>query len=388
MTAYPSDPPTAIGVPREISQLTPEAPWQERAADLWTVDVLSTSVSISGLSDAEIADLDRCWQRCNPRRGGKSVAVVARRTGISWRQQQEDIVSMLTLAGINTAAGSRLMFHAGGISDSTGRALALVAKSGTGKTTAVRNLAQRFSYLSDETIAIDPESLSIAPYPKPLSVLGPDGKRPKQQHSPEELGLLETPPGAILHKIAVLDRQPGCASVQQRHLDISEALQLLVPDSSSLSRLERGLVTLVNVLERTGGAVRITYGENTQLTALVPELLGEDHPASEPRKGWAPADLTVREDSKPNDGIRRVRRIVPDDALWLEDSLAILNAERLDFVSGIGAVIWDTARTWLSHEELHRVVVAAHGAHPKSTTLVADAIQSLSAARLVESTSD
>lgn len=382
MTMHPTDPPAASTASREISSLMPGAPLHERAPDLWTVDVFETSISFDGLSNAEMVELDRCWQRCNPRRGGKSAAVVARQNDTSWQQQHEDIVSMLTLAGINSAAGSRLMFHAGGISDpESGRSLALVAKSGTGKTTAVRNLAQQFGYLSDETIAIDPESLQILPYPKPLSILGPDGRRPKRQHSPEELNLLQAGPDPILHKIAILHRVPGSTDLQTEPLGTAEALQLLVPDSSSISRLERGLVVLAEVLERTGGAVRITYAENAQLAPLVPELLGQE-PANA-GQDWTPEDLTTDSARARTAGSRKLLRTVPDDALWLADSLAILSAERLDFVSGIGAAIWASARNWSTQEQLHRAVVAAHGAHPASETLVAEAIDSLLAAGML-----
>ena len=384
MTSYATDPGASSMTPPDPSGFGPDVSGPDREAGLWTVDVLNASISMRGLSDAEMHELDRCWQRCNPRRGGESETVATRQGELSWRQQQEDIVSMLTLAGINSAAGERLMFHAGGISDpETGRSLALVAKSGTGKTTAVRNLAQHFGYLSDETIAIDPGSLRILPYPKPLSVLGQDGNRPKRQYSPDELGLLPAASHPVLGKIAVLNRVPGTAEALAEPLDTTAALRLLVPDSSSLSRLERGLVALLEVLERTGGAVRISYGENTQLTPLVPELLRQGPIANPDGRDWTPADLTVDGPQRPGPGAGRLRRIVPDDAIWLGDSAAILNAERLDVISGIGATIWAAARTWTDQEQLHEAVVAAHGPHPDSAALAADAVASLLEARLL-----
>ncbi|MDN5668143.1 MAG: ATP-binding protein [Renibacterium salmoninarum] len=384
MTSIPTDSPVAGAFPWVIPETVPDAPMQDREADLWTVEVLGASISFSGFSDLEMAELDRCWHRCNPRRGGRSAAVFARHSGISWRQQHEDIVSLLTLAGINSVAGRRLMFHAGGISDpESGRSLALVAKSGTGKTTAIRNLARQFGYLSDETIAIDPASLQILPYPKPLSVLGPDGKRPKQQYSPEELALSEAHPDPVLHRIVLLHRVPGTDEPLVEPLGTAEALGLLVPDSSSLSRLDRGLVALAEVLTRTGGAIRVTYAENTQLTPLVPELLRQDLDLAGSARDWTPVDLTVAGAPGSGHGGQLLRRVVPDDAIRLGESLAVLNGERFDVVSGIGAAIWTSARSWRTEQQLHAAVLAEYGAHPESERLVAEAVGSLQAAGLL-----
>jgi hypothetical protein len=65
---------------------------------------------------------------------------------------------------------SRLLLHAGVVARG-GSALVLPATSGSGKTTLVAGLVRSgFAYMSDEVTAIDPESLLIEPYPKPLSI--------------------------------------------------------------------------------------------------------------------------------------------------------------------------------------------------------------------------
>ena len=53
--------------------------------------------------------------------------------------------------------------HAAGLTDDRGRVLALVAASGTGKTTAARILGRHLGYLSDETISVGAE-LEVLPY--------------------------------------------------------------------------------------------------------------------------------------------------------------------------------------------------------------------------------
>lgn len=71
------------------------------------------------------------------------------------------------------AAASRphhLLLHAAALSWA-GRGLVLPAPPGGGKTTLAAGLiAAGFAYLTDEVVAIDPATLEIEPYPKPLSV--------------------------------------------------------------------------------------------------------------------------------------------------------------------------------------------------------------------------
>ena len=65
----------------------------------------------------------------------------------------------VTLAALIVTSGQRFNLHAGGLADEQGRVLALVGRSGTGKTTATRLLAERLDYLSDETVSITPDGL-------------------------------------------------------------------------------------------------------------------------------------------------------------------------------------------------------------------------------------
>ena len=59
-----------------------------------------------------------------------------------------------------------MSLHAAGLADRDGRALALVAASGTGKTTAARTLGGTLGYLSDETVSSAADSTSF-PTPSP-----------------------------------------------------------------------------------------------------------------------------------------------------------------------------------------------------------------------------
>jgi hypothetical protein len=64
----------------------------------------------------------------------------------------------------------KMVLHAGAVSLG-GHGLLLPGPSGAGKSTLTAALVSRgFAYLSDEAAAIDPASLEIEPYPKPLSL--------------------------------------------------------------------------------------------------------------------------------------------------------------------------------------------------------------------------
>jgi hypothetical protein len=96
----------------------------------------------------------------------------AARQGAEGNEASRDygLATDVTFAALMATAGRRVNLHAGGVSDVRRRVLAVVAPSGTGKTTATIALARRLGYVSDETVSIDPAGI-VAPHPKPLSVL-------------------------------------------------------------------------------------------------------------------------------------------------------------------------------------------------------------------------
>ena len=65
-------------------------------------------------------------------------------------------------------SGRWLLFHAAAATFGR-RAVVLPAPSGAGKSTLVDHLVgEGFGYLADEIVAVDPATLSIVPYPKPM----------------------------------------------------------------------------------------------------------------------------------------------------------------------------------------------------------------------------
>lgn len=179
----------------------------------------------------------------------------------------------VTTRMIERRAGELVMLHAAALADpSSGATVALVAPSGTGKTTAAATLGRSFAYLTDETTAITTDGL-VLPYRKPLSVI--ESGHFKAQRPASGLGMMLTERPCRLAAILILDRQvshsgePRLASIE-----VVDALAALTPETSYLARLDRPLHRLTDLIDRSGGAHRVRYREAATLGPLVTRLLG------------------------------------------------------------------------------------------------------------------
>lgn len=84
----------------------------------------------------------------------------------------EALVQLVTDVNFRAVASrpDKLVLHAGAVSSGDG-GLLFPGPSGAGKSTLTAALVARgFGYLSDEAAALDPDSLEIEPYPKPMSL--------------------------------------------------------------------------------------------------------------------------------------------------------------------------------------------------------------------------
>lgn len=169
--------------------------------------------------------------------------------------------------------GPLLMLHAAALAAADGRAVGLVAPSGTGKTTVCEALGAELGYVTDETLAVG-EDLGIASYPKPLSVVV-DGTWQKEQRSPDVIGLGTTPRRPVLAALVLL-RRDGSAQPWLEEVPTVRALAALSPESSFLSRLgQRPLHRLAETVEQVGGLRVLHYAEAANLAPVVDELLAE-----------------------------------------------------------------------------------------------------------------
>lgn len=178
----------------------------------------------------------------------------------------------VTTRMIESRAGELVMLHAAALADpATGATAVLVAPSGTGKTTAASTLGKALAYVTDETSAITPDG-TVLPHRKPLSVI--ETGHLKAQRSPSELGMRTTDRECHLGAILLLDRQVDhVGEPQLSRLEMVDALAALAPENSYLSRLERPLHRLADLIHLAGGAHRVTYREAADLAPLVARLL-------------------------------------------------------------------------------------------------------------------
>ncbi|MCV7564254.1 PqqD family peptide modification chaperone [Micrococcus luteus] len=303
-------------------------------------------VTVSGLTGDERAEVIESWARCGVEAVEPPTHADAHRdadTARPWLQWHEDLVFLATSRTIESARGTHLLFHAACLAaPDTGAAIVLVAASGTGKTTATRRLGPHYAYLTDETAIIDPDGLAVTPYPKPLSVLEARGVRPKTQRGPDDLGLGTTLPDARLARIAVLDRvrdPAGPVRPRAEAVELVAALGALVPQTSSLSRLPRGLVTLCRVLDAVGGAQRLVYAEAEELRGVVDGLLAT--PPTPVTPAW---EALTDEELRASAGTAApgaVSRCAVDDGILTDHGrLVLLASDRLVVLEGLGPAVW------------------------------------------------
>lgn len=346
----------------------------------------------------------------------------------------------LTMASIARRAGSALMLHAAGVCDESGAVLALVAPSGTGKTTAAARLSRELRYVTDETICIEVlggDPLAVSAYAKPLSVVI-DPARPgaKDEHSPDELGLGQAPRLIRAAGVVLLERHdeataatipgPGAATTEApatepaatgpaatgpaatlEPIGLIDGLIAVIPQTSSLLALPAPLATLARVVALSGGPWVLRYTEIEAGAAALQELLAGiagPETTQAPEWEWVPGPLShptaasaaraahtgptsVAPDATPT-GPRKaddvihpdtlVRRVPWRDAILADDeALVIVDTIPLR-LSALGMLIWRGAEHPVAAAELLEEARAELGSHPDAEALVTAGLRAMS----------
>ena len=284
------------------------------------------------------------------------------------------VASGVTLHLIQASAGRLLMLHASGVADPrTGAVTALVAESGTGKTTAARRLCSAgFGYVTDETVAVGADGF-VLPFPKPLSV-NIEGEDHKSQHGPDELGLLPVAEQLPLHlhRIVLLTREGGpgeAPSVEQ--LPLLDGILALIPQLSYLTRMPRPLLTLVRHVQSCGGIHRLHYTDIEECVDTLEQLSAEDSAEPAEIEHLPPAD------ARPEGDDGSLRRGTYADAVRIDDEILLLIEDLPIRCSGLGATVWDAAAEPRTIQELVDICVELHGEHPDAEGLVRAAVDEL-----------
>jgi hypothetical protein len=227
------------------------------------VDVLDVRVDVCLPDDVDATlrdEIVRAWHHCL----ADSTEPAARE--VHWRgadiKTGMHLLSQdITLAAIDARGGDALMLHAAAIADAaSGAALAVVGRSGAGKTTWVQAHGKGRRYLSDETVLITSD-LRIMGLPKPLS-LGHRGI--KAQRAPADFGLLEAQGTERLAALWLLERS-GTSRARLEPVDLLDALPLLAEQASYLSAMQRPLHRMAEIVTSCGGVKRAEYRDAEDL---------------------------------------------------------------------------------------------------------------------------
>ncbi|CAN7389399.1 hypothetical protein LJR027_002239 [Terrabacter sp. LjRoot27] len=285
----------------------------------------------------------------------------------------------LTDLGIDLQAGRAVMLHAAGLSRGDGSVVALVATSGTGKTTAAATLARKgFGYVTDETVAVLADG-TVLPFPKPLSVVvNPDVADDKVHVGPDELGLEPCPDGLRLRAVVLLDRdatQAGPARLER--LDVLDAVMHLVGHTSALTRLPRPLLRLARLAADGAGVHVAHYAEAGDLEPLLhalleappaaPSVLDDVHTGGRARM---PAGAPGRH----REGYVRAR--VADGIRTQDGAVLLVGADPVR-LGPLGLTLWDAAADGAGREDLLAAALREHGPHPDAEGLVDRAVAAL-----------
>ncbi|WP_261619881.1 hypothetical protein [Pseudarthrobacter equi] len=383
-----------------------EEPALVTSSDLLHLQILGVEFVVrwgSGVSGEQQLNMRAAWARCaseqvpgapvpSPPAASEAFTVsVAFQSGdqgterfelgaSSFDELAENLTSRLTVAAILANAGHLIMLHACGVADpATGATVVLVAKSGTGKTTAGSVLAKTYGYVTDETVAIR-QDRTVIPYPKPLSVKIRHG-RPKKQVGPDELELRPAPPSPFLQSIVLLNRVSGEGRTPPvlEKVPLTEALLALIPDSSSQGEIKQPLQSLCRLIDIVGGVWQVTYSEAADLPAALAPLFQVQR-QQEP--GWEPRDVMSAELGQVREGY--VRRTPAKDAIAIGSELLVMVDAGIVHLAGIGPAIWEAAAEPLTPGQLAEKVAKVHGTPEGYRAAVEQAVELLAAEGVLE----
>ena len=299
----------------------------------------------------------------------------------------------VTQAAIDRHAGTALLLHAAGlVSDDGRRGVVLVASSGTGKSTAARRLGQRLGYLSDELMMID-EREELRGLTKPISLIVKDFPGGKDESSPDELHLGPTPLAPPrLAALACLSRTQDAAQPRLDRISVHDLIAEVVPQTSSLWRVDHPLQRLARAALRGGGPFRLSYAEIVDAEPLVRGLLEAEptpdgsqewieHLPSE-AQCWRGATETATAGGFGEDAV--ILRAPWTDAIEQDGEVSVLAGPAFTRIAGIAATIWLACARPLTVAELGDELAREHGPHPEADALVQAALQELGQRDLID----
>ena len=339
--------------------------------------MLGTPVDVARADEALAGLVDGDWSRC--RRGddiGSDGPVPVELT-VAAADGCYGLATTVTQVAINRMAGRALMLHAGGLATDEGLVVALVGRSGAGKSTAVATLARNgFGYVTDETVAVRDDG-SVLAYPKPLSIVEhPNEPNRKRQEGPDALGLRPAPDELRLGPVVLLDRDPSVEAPTVERTDLPSGLLEVTPHTSFLTTLEHPLQRLCSATS-AWGIHRLRYAEIADTVGLLRALVAGGPTAYET---WTPSPLdpdVERVTGALRDG--QLRRAAHHDAVVLGDEILVMVGHTPLHLQGVGPAVWRAAEG-VSLAELVDAAERALGPHPDAETLTRQAVDAMTRA--------
>ncbi|HXH77203.1 hypothetical protein [Nocardioides sp.] len=339
-----------------------------QGTDIVVVRVLGVAVAVPARDAQTASRLRHQWSRALTTDPAEVSADTGGLSALEADQHDYAMTSRVTLRALEATAGTRLNMHAGAVADQEGRALAVVGESGMGKTTAIRALASRLGYLSDETVSVSSD-MTVHAHAKPLSVIT-DPTRPQRKASvsPDDAGLLTPPDQATLRRIVLLRRGQGTEGLVP--VTTPEAIVEIVPQTSSLVLLPDPLLTLGETIEQCGGAFALHYKEiGDHLDELV-SFLSEPQREQRPPLHHPLVDLPP-----PQPG--QWSRSPWLDAVEYDDELVVMIGDTAHLLAGLGSTIWRALAVPVTVPDLVTAAEVEHGAHPDAGALIEVALNDL-----------
>jgi hypothetical protein len=265
------------------------------------------------------------------------------------RASLDSHVARITLRFINDQRGN-LLLHAGGSADTQGRTVIVHGASGAGKTTLTTALVQSgLAYVTDETVCLDPETLVIEPFPKPLTVkpgsqellahLAPPDDEVSEgsgnwQLPPERLGGADLPGTELRPAVIVFpDVHPERTTVDDTPVSPARAAFVLGEQSSAMWAIEPRPLAAIARLVVAVPAFQVSYGNAFD---AAPVIIDELVDAAVPPGLEPPSDIP---EPAPT-GTAGHRRADGVDWILLAGEAVLFDGEHLHHLDGPGAAIW------------------------------------------------
>lgn len=345
---------------------------------LLRLQILGLVVTLQTRAPSQHLQLMRDWSRClapsgyGNDGGADPVLVVDSELALT-PQMRQRLTANLTENGIEHLAGDALLLHAAGIATKDGQVIALVAESGTGKSTAAQHLCREsFAYVTDETVAVGLDG-RIIPFPKPLALAGNSNKPwDKDIIGPDALGLAIADGPLDLAALVLLDRNPDLAGPPTLEpITTIDAIVALISHTSAFTRLSNPLQDLARIIGHTGPVHRLRYREITDCKDLLRHLSRREVTASE---AWEPLPST---DGSSTPVVGELVQVQPADAICVGDEALLLMRDLPVRLGPLALTLWRAASTSASPIELLDTATSAHGPHPRAATIVEGAISQL-----------